>query len=113
MQHSYDGKMAMSDDKRQYPRFPSALETIYFTEIYTQDGDERMYFPGTITDKSAGGIGLRVNYQHETDERIWLEGLGTHNKPLPARVCWISTNDKDSEDYLMGVEFVLEEESRA
>ena len=100
----------MNKDKRQHPRFLSSLETIYFTEINTPQGEERMYYPGTITDKSAGGVGLRVNFQHQTNDKIWLEGLGTTNKALPARVCWISTNNPDSDEYLMGVKFSFEDE---
>ena len=100
----------MIDDKRQHHRFPSTLETIYFTELVTHNGEERMYFPGTIIDKSAGGVGLRVSYQHETDDRIWLEGVGTPSRPLPGRVCWVSNNDdSNNEEFLMGVEFVFED----
>jgi len=103
----------MSNDKRQHPRMPSSMETIYFTELSTPQGDERMYYPGTIVDKSNGGIGLEVNYQHQTDDKIWLEGLGTPEKPMPARVCWVSSNGIDTNDYRIGVEFLRTKESLA
>lgn len=99
----------MDDDKRKHRRFPSTVETIYFTEFSTHQGDERLYFPGTIIDKSVGGIGLRVSYQHEPNDRIWLEGIGIPNQPLPARVCWISSNGSINEEFQMGVEFVIED----
>ena len=99
----------MDDDKRKHRRFPSTLETIYFTEFSSHQGDERLYFPGIITNKSVGGVGLRVSYRHEPNDRIWLEGIGIPNQPLPARVCWISSNDSIIEEYQMGVEFVIED----
>jgi len=101
----------MSNDKRQHPRIPSSLETIYFTELSTSQGDERMYYPGTLIDKSHGGIGLRVNYRHNINEKIWLEGLGAPEKPLPGRVCWVSSNGNNADEYRIGVEFIQETEA--
>jgi len=101
----------MSDDKRLHARFPTTLETIYFTEINTAQGDERMYYPGTIIDKSARGAGLRVNYRHEPEDKIWLEGLGTPDQPLPARVCWVSNHGDNTEEYRIGVEFAFDDDT--
>lgn len=98
----------MSDDNRQQPRFPSSLETIYFTEASNLKGEERMYYPGTITDQSTSGIGLRVSYQHTPDDLIWLEGmvgLEKPNRPRPAHVRWVSSHGINSDEYRMGIEF--------
>lgn len=102
----------MSDNKRKHPRFSCALETIYYSESgNSADDEERLYFPGTITNKSNHGIGLRVNYQHTANEIIWFEGLIEGGQPRPAKVCWVSNNDTDPDnsDFLMGVEFADED----
>lgn len=105
------------DDNRQHPRFPSSLETIYFTESSNLKGEDRMYYPGTITDQSAHGIGLRVSFQHSPNDLIWLEGLTglvgleALEKPRSAHVRWVNSHGMNSDEFNMGIEFVVADET--
>lgn len=103
----------MRDDYRQHPRFPSSLETIYFTESDSRKNKDRMYYPGTVIDQSACGIGLRVSFQHKLNDLIWLEGMDgaeASDQPHPARVRWISNAESHNGEYRMGIEFTHAED---
>ncbi|MBI5450797.1 MAG: PilZ domain-containing protein [Gammaproteobacteria bacterium] len=93
----------MGSDKRQYPRFPTKIETIYFSE---DDKAERMYYPGIIINRSKGGVGLRVNYPHRPMERVWLEGMDSTGSPIEAAVCWVKHHEQDSSHYQIGLQFL-------
>lgn len=95
----------MQDEQRQYKRLKTRLETIYFTETKTDVGYERLYYPGLIMDKSLGGLGIRVYYEHDINDRIWIEGLGISSDPQQAFVRWCKTITENSGEFLIGVEF--------
>lgn len=93
----------MSKEKRLHPRFPTSLDTIYFRED-PANGNDRMYFPGTVVNKSNGGIGMVVSFPHELSHELWLEGLGLNRDPISGSVCWI-TKGAAADQYHVGIEF--------
>jgi len=96
----------MKDDQRLYPRIETSLDTIYFTEMKTDAGSERLYYPGVVTDKSQGGLGIKALNEHDINEHIWLEGIEVSPKPREACIRWISTASEASDEFRMGVEFL-------
>ncbi len=93
-----------SDEKRQYPRFPSNLETIYFSQ---DQHAERMYYPGVIVDRSKGGVGMKVNFPHNPPEELWLEGMDGFRNPVRAEVKWFSGNAfSEPEQFRVGLSFL-------
>jgi len=96
----------MSAENRKHPRFPTSLETIYFCQNDSTE-NERMYFPGVITSKSKGGIGMQVNYPHFTEELVWLEGLGDTCDPIAGHVRWRVPEDDGKETFEIGIKFAV------
>jgi hypothetical protein len=97
----------MKDEQRRHPRVSTHVETIYFTETRTEAGKERLYYPGLVTDKSPGGLGIQVNNHHDINEHIWLEGTDIAPTPLQACIRWINALAEDADEYRIGVEFLI------
>lgn len=93
----------MPIEKRRYPRESTRVETIYFTEHLIDDEPGRMHYPGTIVNIGNGGVGLVVNYPHQLNDRLWMEGIGEVKSPILGSVRWISNN---MDKYSMGVQFL-------
>lgn len=98
----------MRNNQRKHPRFPTSLETIYFTEAKSGNINERMYYPGKITNKSKGGVGMMVNYPHKIQDELWLEGMGWTNVPIPGQIRWVNEAD-ENEEFLVGIEFAMQD----
>ena len=96
----------MQDEQRQYRRFETHLETVYFTETKTEVGYERLYFPGLIVDKSLNGLGIKVHNEHKLNDSIWLEGLESSPAPQPACVRWIQALSDSNDEFRIGVELL-------
>ena len=95
----------MSIEKRRYPRKPTLLDIIYFTE-HTIDGEPgRMHYPGKMINISNGGVGLVANYPHQLDDRLWFEGIGELKSPILGTVRWVTG---DENKYNVGVKFLSE-----
>ena len=95
------GKANMSIDHRRYPRVSTSEATIYFSK---QGGDsERIHYMGTITNTSQGGIGMQVNFPHQSDDLLWIEGLDGHSNAQVSTVKWVK--DIDSESFEIGLQF--------
>lgn len=95
----------MNHDKRKHSRSAVSLETIYFTKGLGANNAEHMYYPGTITNTSDDGIGLRANHPHALNDQIWLDDLTIANRPRLATVRWVNNNDSNDNEYLIGLEF--------
>ena len=96
----------MQDEQRKYRRVNTHLETIYFTEAKTDAGYERLYFPGLIVDKSKSGLGIKVNNEHNINDRIWIEGHGVSSDPQLACIRWINALSGDADKFRIGVEIL-------
>ena len=100
----------MTIEQRLHPRIPMQEDTIYFSVISTDtpqpNGNseiDRIHYPGTITDISRGGVGMRVSSPHHLGEEIWLEGIEGNNAPRPGRIRWMS-HDEGSDQFNIGIQ---------
>lgn len=94
----------MRNEHRQYKRVKTRLETIYFTETKTDAGYERLYYPGLIMDKSLRGLGIKVYNEHNINDHIWIEGLGTSSDPQQAFIRWTKAITDNAGEFRIGVE---------
>ena len=91
----------MSNEQREAPRVNTTMETIYYTE---DNHDGRVHYPGKIINVSKGGIGMIVNYPHQLNDQIWLEGIEESNSsPVAGKIQWING---DNGEYLLGVKLI-------
>ena len=91
----------MSIDHRKYPRVSISEETIYFSK--QEDDSERIHYMGTITNTSQGGVGMRVNFPHQPDDVLWVEGLDGHSTSQASTVRWVK--GIDAESFEIGLQF--------
>jgi len=91
----------MNINQRKYPRTAAAEATIYFSR--QEDESERIHYMGTITNTSQGGIGMRVNFPHQPEDELWLEGLDGFSKAQAGTVKWVK--DIDLEIFEIGLQF--------
>jgi len=95
----------MAAELRKHQRVSTSLEIMYHT-VDDNDGDTDptpTHFFGTVTDLSKGGAGLLVDYPHNPDEMICLEGIAGYKKPMDGVVRWVREN---SGKYRVGVKFL-------
>ena len=94
----------MNNEQRRFPRTILNEETIYFLRIDSENENERIYSPATITDVSKGGLGMRVGIPHDIDDELWLEGIDGFTGAQSARVKWVK-DTANQELFSIGVEF--------
>jgi len=88
-------------DHRKYPRATTSEETIYFSR--QEDDSERIHYLGTITNTSQEGVGMRVNFPHQPEDELWLEGLDGFSQAKPSTVRWCK--DIGPESFEIGLQF--------
>ena len=89
-------------EKRRHRRQAADIAIFYCTQRQDGEAPRRIYYPGTILDRCAGGLGLLVSYPHETDEVLWFEGFrDEHSQVVLGRVRWMRPEDGG---YRLGVE---------
>lgn len=88
-------------DKRRHPRRRANLNIFYYTEVHGSSGTSRVYYPGTIVDKSKQGLGIVTSHPHQPDERLWFEALDKDRRPIAGRVRWV---EGSGSKYHLGVE---------
>ena len=96
----------MVAELRKYQRVTTSLEIMYHTVDDEQAQGENAvptHYFGTVTDLSKGGAGLLVDYPHQPDEVICLEGIAGYKKPMDGVIRWVREN---SGNYRLGVQFV-------
>ncbi len=91
------------NDKRKHPRQTIRREIFYFLEEEGTTTSKRVYYRGTIIDRSARGLGLLVTYPHRPRERLWFEALERDGEPRAACIRWVQ--DRQGR-YGMGVELM-------
>ena len=94
----------MSLEQRRYARQATQEDTIYSSMDATGMEPQRVYHPGTIINKSEGGVALRVATPHRIGELLWLEGVNGFDDARSAAVKWIQELESE-EVFEVGVQF--------
>jgi c-di-GMP-binding flagellar brake protein YcgR len=97
--------MMMVAELRKYQRVSTNLEIMYHTVKEVKEGENPVptHYFGTVTDLSKGGAGLLVDYPHNPDDKICLEGIAGYKKPMDGVIRWIREH---SGNYRVGVKFI-------
>lgn len=94
----------MSIEQRKHERYATAEDIIYSSMDRSSVSPERVYHPGTIINKSRGGVAMRVTMPHEVNETLWLEGVEGYTAARLAAVKWIREL-KQGELFEVGVQY--------
>ncbi|MEW6219093.1 MAG: PilZ domain-containing protein [Thermodesulfobacteriota bacterium] len=88
-------------DKRQYPRYKTAIDVMYSTSHEEDFFAGRLHHFGQLVDVSRYGARILADTAHQPNEEIILSCRGAKTEEVACRVRWIT---RTRDHYTVGVQ---------
>lgn len=85
----------MPNEQRRHTRHTTNEDIIYSSIDVSGAIPQRIYHPGTLINKSQGGIAMRVTNSHKIDDTLWLDGIEGFSSTRLAAIRWVKIIEAD------------------